>query len=132
MDIFSEIDSSYLADNGEAFRRAQLVVLDANVSPETFSTVGRFCRTNNLPLVSFINYYIYSTSSTSLLSYYFFCESQFFDPTSDHKCVLPLMVDGGLSYLSVIKPSMSELTAMVKYGLEKGMFASTSCRYLDL
>lgn len=73
-------------------RLSQLVVSDGNLSPATFAALCRLCVSFAVPL--------------------------FFEPTSDHKCLLPLLANS-LPLVDVIKPNASELRALCTALLEQ-------------
>jgi pseudouridine kinase len=64
MSIFSEIDASYIASLNDAIDKAKLVVSDGNISKDSFIKLVDLCFQLDVPV--------------------------FFEPTSDHKCMLPL------------------------------------------
>jgi pseudouridine kinase len=67
MSIFDQINASYLSSSKirNALRHVKVVVSDANISKEAFEALATSCQQANVPL--------------------------FFEPTSDHKCLLPLL-----------------------------------------
>jgi hypothetical protein len=70
---------------------------------------------------------------------YFFSTSQYFEPTSDHKCLLPLKNEisvesggnekqpllNGLKFINFIKPNLSELICMIKYAVHVKLITPT-------
>ena len=75
-------------------QQAILIVADGNLSPSTFTTLAELAHTHQVPL--------------------------FFEPTSDHKCTLPI-VTGMLGYVDIIKPNLSELCAIVSMCLDRDL-----------
>ena len=72
-------------------RTAQLVVADGNLSPPTFTKIVTLAKSYSVPV--------------------------FFEPTSDHKCLLPVTT-GVLGFVDVMKPNLSELCAIVSACLD--------------
>jgi len=72
-------------------RTAQLVVADGNLSPPTFTKIVTLAKSYSVPV--------------------------FFEPTSDHKCLLPVTT-GVLGFIDVMKPNLSELCAIVSACLD--------------
>ncbi len=63
MNIFSLLDSSYMKTLNQKIQQSKIIIADGNLSKEGFHTLVTLCQENNKPL--------------------------FFEPTSDHKCLLP-------------------------------------------
>lgn len=63
MDIFSQIDGSYIQSLSAKIATAKVVAVDGNISKEAFAVLAAVCGQHNVPI--------------------------FFEPTSDHKCMLP-------------------------------------------
>ena len=98
--VVSVADMAVLATLGEddmralagSVRKSRLVVADGNLSPAAFAELARLCASYAVPL--------------------------FFEPTSDHKCLLPLLAES-LPLVDVIKPNSSELRALCTALLEQ-------------
>ena len=65
MEILSEVDPVYIQSISDGIRGSRIVVSDGNLSPDAFRELASIC----------------SQSGASL----------FFEPTSDHKCLLPFI-----------------------------------------
>lgn len=63
MDIFSQIDAAYIGTLASSIEQSKLVAVDGNLSKEAFGALARLCQQLQVPV--------------------------FFEPTSDHKCLLP-------------------------------------------
>lgn len=92
MAILREIDAEYIEMNTSRIQNCRLVISDGNISVEAFQKLVLLCESYNKPL--------------------------FFEPTSDHKCVLPVHAQV-LNKISVVKPNVSELAMMVSYALDR-------------
>lgn len=91
MDIFRHITPQYLLEQERVLEGCRAIVCDANVTVDAFQSVADYARTLRKPL--------------------------FFEPTSDHKCVLPLKAQR-LQEIAVLKPNASELQCMMRYALD--------------
>ena len=65
MKVFQLITSNYLQTMKNSIRISDLIICDGNIEIESFHTLAKLCQTYSIPL--------------------------FFEPTSDHKCVLPIL-----------------------------------------
>lgn len=92
MDVLKNIGEAEVAALAGSVRLSQLVVADGNISPAAFAALCRLCVSFGVPL--------------------------FFEPTSDHKCLLPLLANS-LSLIDVIKPNASELRTLCTALLEQ-------------
>ena len=54
MDIFDQIDESYLTSQFKSIPLPKAVVVDANISIRAFKTIGEYCKNNKIPLVHLI------------------------------------------------------------------------------
>lgn len=123
MEIFSQIDGTYIQSLSTKIASAKVVAVDGNISKEAFAVLAAVCAQHNVPI--------------------------FFEPTSDHKCLLPFQAGcmdkvGCLSlcglhialiYLlnpnfrafvqvDMLKPNISELVQMVSHCLNNGYINS--------
>ena len=97
MHIFNEIDAVYINNMQGHIEKARIVIADGNLSVDAFRALGNICNRNGIPF--------------------------YFEPTSDHKCLLPLRVKpssssiwtNGIQLVDLLKPNLSELIVMVKY-----------------
>lgn len=62
MNIFKQINTHYIKTISETIQKSRIVVVDANITPDAFKTLATVCTHYNVPI--------------------------FFEPTSDHKCLL--------------------------------------------
>jgi len=102
MRIFDEIDATYVGGLEEYIEKATLIIADGNLSTDAFRVLGELCLRHRKPF--------------------------YFEPTSDHKCLLPLLVNpsslsaslwsNGIQLVDFLKPNLSELMVMVKYILD--------------
>ena len=76
---------------------AEVVVVDGNVSAAAFTSVCDAALASPGPLL-------------------------FFEPTSDHKCLLPVLT-GRLHCVDIVKPNRSELLCMVESAVAHGLFS---------
>eukprot|EP01034_Spumella_vulgaris_P022775 gene22775-28937_t len=97
MSIFAEISPAYLHQLGDTIKTSKVVVSDGNISAEAFKALAGMCRQHG----------------TSL----------FFEPTSDHKCLLPFEA-GCIDQVDMMKPNVSELVVMASYCLSQNMVSS--------
>ena len=58
MEIFDQIDKSYLASEFKRMSLPKVVLVDANISIQAFKTVGEYCKDNKIPLVHFNSFLI--------------------------------------------------------------------------
>lgn len=91
MDIFQHISPRYLQEHVHVLESSRAIVCDANISVEAFQSIADLASSLNKPL--------------------------FFEPTSDHKCVLPLKAKR-LQEISLLKPNASELQCMLRFALD--------------
>ena len=99
MHIFDEINALYVDSLREDVKKARLVITDGNLSIDAFRALGELCNRYDIPL--------------------------YFEPTSDYKCLLPLLVEpqssslsswsNGIQLVNLLKPNLSELIALVNY-----------------
>lgn len=87
MDIFRMITPDYISSEASLLKTADIVVVDGNISSSSFNFMAKLCKKNNIPLV--------------------------FEPTSDHKCTLPIISEV-MSCLDIVKPNISELIEMIR------------------
>lgn len=99
MDIFQHVSPAYLDQLNHLLtpQHCLLVVSDGNLSVPSFRHLSQLCRDRHLTLC--------------------------FEPTSDHKCLLPLHAEA-LDAIDIIKPNVSELCTMLR-------FAVSSKRYVQ-
>jgi sugar/nucleoside kinase (ribokinase family) len=87
MSIMEYINLDYINSNVGAIRKASIVVTDGNLPIDSFARIAKLCKTYNVPL--------------------------FFEPTSSHKCTLPIDTDC-LQLVDMMKPNISELKELMK------------------
>lgn len=88
MAILGSLDATHMQQTiAGSVRLSELVVADGNLSATALASLASICKSYSVPL--------------------------FFEPTSDHKCLLPL-VAGCVQAIDVLKPNASELVAMVR------------------
>jgi len=97
MSIFTQISPEYIHSLTCAIASARIVVADGNLSKEAFAALADVCAQQGVPL--------------------------FFEPTSDHKCLLPFHA-GRIQKVDILKPNVSELVQMVSHCLSAGMINS--------
>lgn len=85
MNIFSLLDSSYMKTLNEKIQQSKIIIADGNLSKEGFHTLVTLCQENNKPL--------------------------FFEPTSDHKCLLPFYANA----IDKVRISISLLNLCISY-----------------
>lgn len=91
MSIFTQINADYIQSIQSKILNSQLIVMDGNIPKETFKAVAELCAENKKPI--------------------------FFEPTSDHKCLLPFRADA-FHHISIIKPNLTELIQLVSYAMQ--------------
>lgn len=94
MGILEKITPQYINARAEDIRLSDLVISDGNLSQESFVTLMRICHSHSIPV--------------------------FFEPTSDHKCLLPVHTKS-LQRIDVIKPNFSELKKIMSTCLDNDM-----------
>jgi len=101
MAVLRHIDESIVTSLGPSIRTAGLVVVDGNITQQTLRALCRVSASYAVPV--------------------------FFEPTSDHKCTLPLSA-GCFQAVDVLKPNVSELAELVKTLVEGsyGPFSSSA------
>jgi len=97
MSVLQQIDTHYVKMLAESVSSSVLVVADGNLSSEAFSTLANICSFYQVPLC--------------------------FEPTSDHKCLLPFHANA-MDKVSLWKPNLSELVQMASYCLQQGWVLS--------
>ena len=75
VEILSELSPEIIHSLAGSIRNSRLVVADGNLSPKTFVKLMKLCGTYKIPV--------------------------FFEPTSDHKCTLPIST-GMIGYVSIL------------------------------
>ena len=93
MNIFTKIDEQYLNRYHHDLISSKIIVIDGNISYKALKYI-----------TSLESNTIFKNSSRVLI----------FEPTSDHKCLLPFLEDPKLiNRIDVIKPNFSELIALL-------------------
>eukprot|EP01038_Epipyxis_sp_PR26KG_P005421 gene5421-7510_t len=94
MSIFKEINPHYIKSLANSISKSRIVVVDGNIPIDSFVTLTNICKHYNIPV--------------------------FFEPTSDHKCLLPFLAES-IEKVDIIKPNVSELIEIVSYCLTNNM-----------
>lgn len=101
MRCLAQLDAHFVKGLAEAVAAASVVVADGNLSSEAFFTLSSICRHFGVPLV--------------------------FEPTSDHKCLLPFAAKV-FHRVALLKPNLSELVQMVTHCLQQSWVSSGSAQ----
>lgn len=105
MNIFEKINDDYISHYNNDIIRSKIILVDGNISFNALKYISQLLSENN------------SKSNNVLI----------FEPTSDHKCLLPFLQKPTLlNMIDIIKPNYSELKVMVDACLNSDIFINNT------
>jgi sugar/nucleoside kinase (ribokinase family) len=111
MNIFEKINDEYISKYSNDIIRSKVILIDGNISFNALKYISQLLANNN-------NNNSSSNKNGNVL---------IFEPTSDHKCLLPFLQKPSLiNVIDIIKPNLSELRVMVDACLEADIFVSNT------